>query len=45
MNTETNDQLEADLAVELEETELETIATALQVRSEIRAGRSLQPCI
>jgi hypothetical protein len=45
MNTETNDQLEADLAVEREEAELETIATALQVRSGIPAGRGLQPCI
>ena len=43
MNHETNEQLEANLAVELEETELETIAAALQVRSGIRAG--LLPCL
>ena len=45
MNYETNEQLEANLAAELEETELETIATALQVRGGIQAGRGVQPCL
>jgi hypothetical protein len=43
MNYETKDQLDQNVAVEIEETELETIATAMQVRSGIRAG--LAPCL
>lgn len=38
-------QFDGDVAVDLEEAELEIVATTLQVRSGIQAGRGLQPCL
>ena len=37
--------IDPQAAVELEDGELETIATAVQVQTGIRAGRRIQPCI
>ena len=44
MNYET-EKLDPQVAVQLEDAELETIATAMQVQTGVRAGRSIQPCI
>jgi hypothetical protein len=43
MNYETKERNHADAAVEIETTELETIAAARQVQSGVRAG--LSPCL
>ena len=43
MNHEPKEQFDANLAGEIEETELETIAIALQVQTGIWAG--LSPCL
>jgi hypothetical protein len=45
MNNEPNNTLDRNAAIEIEQTELETIAATLQVRSGLRAGRAIQPCI
>ena len=43
MNYETKEQVDLNVPVEIEETEVENLAAALQVRSGVRAG--LQPCL
>ena len=46
MNNETKHPMEQNPAAEIAEAELEAIATALQVRSGIRAGRNfIVPCV
>ena len=45
MNHELNDQLDPAANVEIEETEMDSIANALQVRTGVRAGLKIQPCI
>ena len=45
MTHELQDRFEANIADEIEARELETIATAVQVQTGIRAGRSIQPCL
>ena len=44
MKGETNEQLDRNIAAEIDETELETVATLMKVRTGIQAGQ-LQPCI
>ena len=43
MNNETKTGFDPNAAIEIEDTELETIAAALRVRSGLRAG--LLPCV
>jgi hypothetical protein len=45
MKPEMKEQLDRSGPIETEAAELEMIATAMQVRSGIRAGRDIQPCI
>ena len=45
MNYETKEQFDGEETVEIEQTELENVATAMQVRSGIQAGRGIQPCL
>jgi|KBSMisStandDraft_5_1062788.scaffolds.fasta_scaffold2476078_1 hypothetical protein len=48
MNTESNlvyAQLDRNEQVDIEEADLEEIAATLPVRSGLRAGRNIQPCI
>ena len=43
MNHETKEQLDPQVRIEVDETELEAIAAALQVQSGLRAG--IIPCL
>ena len=43
MNNETKTEFDQNAPVEIDETELETIAASLRVRSRVQAG--LSPCI
>ena len=47
MNNETKTELDQHAVVEIDETDLETIAATLRVRSGLQAGaaRSLIPCL
>jgi hypothetical protein len=45
MNYETNEQLDRNVAAEIDETELETVAAGMKVRTGIRAGHALIPCL
>ena len=45
MNTELNTNTEATTEVEIDATELETLAAGLPVRSNVHAGRSITPCV
>ena len=45
MNYETTEQPDRNVAAEIDETELEAIAAGMKVRTGIRAGHALQPCL
>ena len=47
MNNEAKNEFDQTVAVEIEETELKTLAAAMLVRSGLQAGssRTIQPCI
>jgi hypothetical protein len=45
MERETNEQLGRNVAAEIDETELETVAAGMKVRTGIRAGHAIQPCL
>jgi hypothetical protein len=44
MNNETQQDAEQNVGAHTEETEIDAIAAAVQVRAGIRAGRQLVPC-
>ena len=45
MTNEINSELDRNAVAEIEETELDAIATALAVHSGVKAGRPIVPCI